>query len=79
MAILGVIINQAGDRAYYVKDLISFLNDFCLDVVNVVVKFMTPMIFFSMAYIIICLWLDIVFSLGKDFLPDTLKFCVEKL
>lgn len=61
----GVIINKAGDRAHYVKDLIVFMNKFCLDVVNVVIKFMPLMIFFSMADMIIHLGLDVVFSLGK--------------
>ncbi len=72
----GVIINKSGDRAYYVKDLISFLNDFCLDVVNVVVKFIPPVIFFSMSDMIMNLGLDIVISLGKIILGGAIGVIV---
>ncbi len=60
-----VIINKADERAHYVKDLIIFMNKFCVDILNVIVKFMPLMILFSMAYMIIHLGLDIMFSLVK--------------
>ena len=61
----GVMINRAGDRALPAKEAIEFLNRLCMDMINVVVRFIPLLVFASMAHLMISTGLDALFPLGK--------------
>jgi Na+/H+-dicarboxylate symporter len=70
--LFGVFINRAGEQAQAAKALIEFLNVLFMDIMNVVVKFIPVVVFFSMMQFMLTTGTDALVSLGIVFVAHAL-------
>lgn len=61
----GIVINRSGERAHYVKELIIFFNQFCIDAMNIIIKLTPIVVFASMAAVTLTLGTDLFLLLFK--------------
>ena len=63
--LFGICINGLGEKVKILHDIIDAMNNFCLNMISLIVKCIPLIAFLAMASLIINLGLDSVFLLGK--------------
>ncbi len=61
----GILLNSMGEKSRLARELIEFMNDFCLNVMNVVIRVIPLVVFFSMAGLVFHTDVSAFLALGK--------------
>lgn len=61
----GILLNSMGEKSRLARELIEFMNGFCLNVMNVVIRVIPLVVFFSMAGLVFHTDVSAFLELGK--------------
>ena len=61
----GIVLNSMGEKARPARELIEFMNSFCLNVMNIVIRVIPLVIFFSMSGLVFHTDVSALLALGK--------------
>ena len=76
----GVVVNRLGEKAHIAKELIEFMNSFCMCVMGMLVRFVPLIVFFSMMKTAFHTGPEVVVVLAKvifgNYINMPLEFCL---
>jgi len=69
----GIVLNSMGEKARLARELIEFMNSFCLNVMNIVIRVIPLVIFFSMSGLVFHTDISAFLALGKIVLGNAVS------
>jgi Na+/H+-dicarboxylate symporter len=69
----GIVLNSMGEKARLARELIGFMNSFCLNVMNIVIRVIPLVIFFSMSGLVFHTDISAFLALGKIVLGNAVS------
>jgi len=61
----GIVLNSMGEKARHARELIEFMNSFCMSVMNIVIRVIPLVVFFSMSGLVFHTDVSALLALGK--------------
>ena len=61
----GIVLNRMGEKARLARELIEFMNNFCLSVMNIVIRVIPLVVFFSISGLVFHTDVSALLALGK--------------
>jgi Na+/H+-dicarboxylate symporters len=61
----GIVLNRMGEKAHLARELIDFINNFCLSIMGIVTRMIPLVVFFSIAGLVFHTDISVLLALGK--------------